>query len=169
MRPLLIIVPLPLFAVSSSSATGAAATPVAGDSLPPVRAVRLASPVTVDGALDDAAWQGAPSITRLTQSDPFEGQAPSESTWVWLAYDDDALYIAARCWDSHPDSIVASLVRRDLWVPSDRVVVYLDPFRDLRSGYFFSISASGVLWDGTLFNDMGADDSWDGVWEGRAR
>ena len=48
-------------------------------------------------------------------------------------------------------------------------MVYLDPFRDLRSGYFFSVSASGVLWDGTLFNDMGSDDSWDGVWEGRAR
>jgi len=44
-----------------------------------------------------------------------------------------------------------------------------DPFRDLRSGYFFSVSAAGVLWDGTLFNDMGSDDTWDGVWEGRAR
>ena len=140
-----------------------------GDSLPPVRIARLAAPVTVDGALDDAAWRGAPTITRLTQSDPFEGAAPSESTWVWLAYDDEALYVAARCWDSHPDSIVASLVRRDLWVPSDRVVVFLDPFRDLRSGYFFSVSAAGVLWDGTLFNDMDSDDSWDGVWEARVR
>jgi len=165
MRRLLTVL-LALLAVAAPSVAAATA---AGDSLPPVRAVRLASPVVIDGALDDAAWQGAPAITRLTQSDPFEGQASSESTWVWLAYDDDALYIAARCWDSHPDSIIASLVRRDLWVPSDRVVVYLDPFRDLRSGYFFSVSAAGVLWDGALFNDMGSDDSWDGVWQGRAR
>jgi len=157
-----------VLAAAPSVAVAAAAT-AAGDSLPPVRVVRLASAVTIDGALGDAAWQGAPSVTRLTQSDPFEGQAPSESTWVWLAYDDDALYVAARCWDSRPDSIVASLVRRDLWMPSDRVVIYLDPFRDLRSGYFFSVSAAGVLWDGTLFNDMDSDDSWDGVWEGRAR
>ena len=167
MRLILVFVTLVLAA--APSVAGATATSAAGDSLPPVRAVRLASAVTIDGALDDAAWQGAPSFTRLTQSNPFEGQAPSESTAVWLAYDDEALYVAARCWDSRPDSIVASLVRRDLWVPSDRIVVYLDPFRDLRSGYFFSISAAGVLWDGTLFNDMGSDDSWDGVWQGRSR
>ena len=164
----LIVLLLSLATVGTSAAAGVDA-PAAGDSLPPVQVARLASPVAIDGALSDAVWQGAPAITRLTQSDPFEGQAPSESTWVWLAYDDDALYIAARCQDSHPDSIVANLVRRDLWVPSDRIVVYLDPFRDLRSGYFFSISAAGVLWDGTLFNDTDSDDSWDGVWEGRAR
>ena len=158
-----------LVLAAAPSLAGAADTPAVGDSLPPVRVMRLPSSVTIDGALDDAAWRDAPAITRLTQSSPFEGQAPSESTAVWLAYDDEALYIAARCWDSQPDSIVASLVRRDLWVPSDRIVVYLDPFRDLRSGYFFSVSAAGVLWDGTLFNDMGSDDSWDGVWQGRAR
>jgi hypothetical protein len=169
MRSLLTIVLLLFLAAAAPSGAAAEATPITGDSLPPVRAVRLASRVVIDGALDDAAWRGAPSVTRLTQSYPFEGQAPSESTAVWLAYDDDALYVAARCWDSRPDSIVASLVRRDLWVPSDRVVVYLDPFRDLRSGYFFSVSAAGVLWDGTLFNDMGSEDTWDGIWEGRAR
>jgi hypothetical protein len=169
MRLLPLIVPFLSLAIAGTSAAAGADAPAGGDSLPPVRVERLASSVAIDGALDDAAWQRAPAITRLTQSDPFEGQAPSESTWVWLAYDDEALYVAVRCRDSHPDSIVANLVRRDLWVPSDRIVVYLDPFRDLRSGYFFSISAAGVLWDGTLFNDTGSDDTWDGVWEGRAR
>jgi len=143
--------------------------PNSGDSLPPVRAVRLTAPVTIDGALTEPAWQGTPSCTRLVQGDPIEGAAASESTWVWVAFDDEALYVAARCWDSHPDSIIANLARRDLVVPSDRFLVLLDPYHDHRSGYFFSINAAGVLRDGTLSNDTWNDDSWDGVWQGRAR
>jgi hypothetical protein len=155
-------------AVAAGTAT-AQSSATHGDSLPPIRALRLASPVSIDGALADAAWQGPPSSTRLVQGEPIEGAAPSESTWVWIAFDEDALYVAARCWDSSPDSIIANLVRRDGYVASDRFLVLLDPYHDHRSGYFFCVNAAGVLRDGTLFNDAWSDDSWDGVWEGRAR
>ena len=158
---------LSLLAVSGTAS--AAIQPNRGDSLPPIRAERLTSAVTVDGALLEAAWQGAPSSNRFVQGDPVEGVAPSESTWVWLAYDDRALYVAARMWDSHPDSIISNLVRRDGLVASDRFLLLLDPYHDHRSGYFFSINVAGVLRDGTLLNDVWNDDSWDGVWEGRAR
>jgi hypothetical protein len=128
-----------------SGTASAAIQPNTGDSLPPIRAVQLASPVSIDGVLAEAAWQGAPSSTRLVQGDPVEGVAPSESTWVWLAYDDNALYVAARMWDSHPDSIIANLVRRDGLVASDRFLLLLDPYHDHRSGYYFSVNAAGVL------------------------
>ncbi len=134
-----------------------------------VRIFRLDSPITVDGALTEPAWQRPPAVTRLLQADPVEGAAPSESTWVWVAYDDEALYVAARCWDSHPDSIIATLVRRDVDVTADRFYVALDPFHDRRSGYYFGVNAAGVLYDGTVYNDNSTDDSWDGVWEAHAR
>jgi hypothetical protein len=140
-----------------------------GDSLPPVYAVRLTSPVVVDGALTDPAWQGAPGITRLVQTQPLEGAAATESTWVWFAYDDEALYVAARMWDSHPDSIIAPYFRRDNFVPSDFAGVILDPFNDHRTGYEFVITPSGAIMDATTANDGEEDASWDGVWEGRAR
>jgi hypothetical protein len=140
-----------------------------GDALPPVRAVRLTSPVSVDGALTDPAWQGPPAITRLVQSQPYEGAAATESTWVWFAYDEEALYVAARMWDAHPDSIIAPLFRRDNFVPSDFAGVILDPFHDHRTGYEFVITPSGAIMDATTSNDGEEDESWDGVWEGRAR
>ncbi len=148
------------------------ATPPAAqprDPVAPVRAVRLAAPVAVDGRLDEPAWQAPPAVTRFTQRDPVEGAAPRESTWVWVAYDEQALYVAARLWDSRPDSIIAQLVRRDVTTSSDRFFVYLDTFHDHRGGYYFGISAAGVLFDGTLFNDNQSDAAWDGVWDGRAR
>jgi hypothetical protein len=86
-----------------------------------------------------------------------------------VAWDDEALYVAARMFDAYPDSMVAQLVRRDVTTPSDRFMVLVDPFRDKRSGYYFAVNVAGVLYDGTLFNDSWDDDSWDGVWEGRAR
>jgi len=132
-----------------------------------LRAVRLARPMTIDGFLTEALWQSAERISAFVQRDPKEGEAPSESTVVYIAYDDAALYIAARLFDSHPDSIVARLARRDEGTSSDRFQVFIDPYHDKRSGFYFGISAAGTLYDGTLFNDEWDDDSWDGVWEGK--
>jgi len=150
-------------------ATPARAVPTHADSVPPLRPARLTSPVVVDGSLDDAAWQGPPTLRNFTQAGACEGQAPRESTWVWLAYDEDAIVVAARCWDAHPESMVVRLVRRDTDTAVDYFEILLDPFHDHRSGYYFAISASGVLYDAIGFNDGWWDDSWDGVWAGRAR
>ena len=156
-------------ALCSPTARAAQAPTGPGDALPPVPAVRLSAPVTVDGVLTDAAWQGPPGMTRLVQMEPYNGGAPSESTWVWFAYDDEALYVAARMWDSHPDSILAPLFRRDDLVTTDFAGVILDPFHDHRTGYEFIVTPSGSMADATRSNDTNEDMSWDGVWQARAR
>ncbi|HEV8509799.1 MAG TPA: DUF5916 domain-containing protein, partial [Gemmatimonadales bacterium] len=151
--------------------------PVAAvDSPPPapppptqLRAVRLSGgqAVTIDGLLRESLWQAAERVTGFTQRDPTEGAVPTESTVVYITYDDAALYIAARLYDSHPDSIVARLARRDEGTSSDRFQVFIDPYHDKRSGFYFGISAAGTLYDGTLYNDDWDDNTWDGVWEGK--
>jgi hypothetical protein len=134
-----------------------------------VLAMRTPRPVVIDGVLADPIWASAQRVSTFLQRDPVEGVAPTESTVVWVAYDDAALYVAARMYDAHPDSIVARLGRRDANTNSDRFVLYLDTYHDHRSGFYFSIDAAGTLWDGTLMNDDWDDNSWDGVWEGRTR
>ncbi|MCH8208669.1 MAG: proline--tRNA ligase, partial [Nitrospinae bacterium] len=96
-----------------------------------------------------------------------ELEPASEDTDVWVAYDDEALYILARLWDSQPDSIVARMGRQDADFNSDLFQVVIDAYHDKRSGYFFNINPAGAIQDGTFFNDGWDDDSWDGVWEGR--
>src|SRR5437773_8951779 len=132
-----------------------------------VRAVRAAQPLTIDGFLLEPMWRSAERVTGFLQRDPKEGEAASESTVVYIAYDDAALYIGARLYDSHPDSIVARLARRDQGTNSDRFTLYVDPYHDKRSGFYFGVTAAGTLHDGTLFNDEWDDDSWDGVWEAK--
>lgn len=134
-----------------------------------VTAARLSQPVVVDGALDEPAWQQASPITAFIQRDPVEGAAPTESTVVRIVYDDEAIYIGAWLYDSAPDSIVARLGRRDTDTNSDRFTVYLDPYRDGRTGFYFQVDAAGSIGDGILLNDDWDDDSWDGVWEAKVR
>ena len=88
---------------------------------------------------------------------------------MFVTYDAAALYIGARLFDAHPDSIVARLGRRDDYTGSDLFTAYVDSYYDRRSGFFFGVNAAGALYDGVLFNDDWDDDSWDGVWEGTAR
>jgi hypothetical protein len=147
----------------------AASLAMAAPAPPPVRAVRTNEPIVIDGALTEAVWKSESSISGLQQADPQQGQPESQRTQVWIAYDDDALYVAARMWDTRADSIVARLARRDNTSGSDAFAIALDTFRDRRTGYYFGLSAAGTLIDGVLMNDGWDDDSWDGVWSGRTR
>ena len=132
-----------------------------------VRAIRLKNAVVIDGKLDEAVWQNGFGITNFKQRDPIENAEPSQNTIVWVAYDDDAIYVGARMYDSAPDSIIARLGRRDSHLQSDIFQFMVDPYLDKRSGFFFSLYAGGTRSDGILFNDDWDDNSWDGVWEGK--
>ena len=136
---------------------------------PAVQVVRADAPINIDGVLDEPIWRNAPATTLFHQKDPVEWAAPSQRTEVRVAYDDAALYVAAHCFDTAPDSVVARLTRRDVSIAADQFFVYVDSNRDRRSGYYFGINAAGTLYDGTLSNDGAQDDSWDAVWTARAR
>ncbi len=133
-----------------------------------VIAVRLDEKIRLDGVLDERVWQNGQGVSEFRQLEPREGAAPTERTVVRLAYDDEALYVGARMYDSAPDSIVALLGRRDVELRSDLFVLFIDPYYDKRSGFYFAVNAGGTRYDGTLYNDEMRDSSWDGVWEGRA-
>ena len=129
-----------------------------------LEAIRISEKINIDGYLSESIWKGS-GITEFVQRDPVEGQQPTQKTEVWVAYDNEAIYVAAKLYDSSPDSIIARLARRDERVASDEFEFKVDPWLDHRSGFFFRVSAAGAIRDGILFNDGSNDDSWDGVWE----
>ena len=129
-------------------------------------ALRLEAPLQIDGLLTEPIYQTPPNQTFI-QLDPDNGVPASEATDVWIAYDDAALYVAARLWDSQPDSIVARMGRRDSNFNSDLFQVIIDSYYDKRSGFFFIINPSGAILDGTFSNDSWEDASWDGIWDGK--
>ncbi len=129
-----------------------------------VLALRLGGPVRLDGRLDEPAWQG-PSAAPLHQNDPDNGAPPRQRTDWWIAYDAEALYVAARLHDTAPESISARLGRRDTWPQSDWVYLNLDTYNDDRNAFSFSVNPAGTIGDAVLYNDGWDDPSWDGIWD----
>ncbi len=134
-----------------------------------VYATRTTTPIRIDGVLDDSVWALAIPTSGLKQQAPKEGAAATEKTLIRVLYDDGAIYIGAEMLDATPDSIRTQLARRDTWVSADRFQVMLDTYHDKRTGFYFAINASGVQYDGTLYNDDWDDNTWDGVWQGAVK
>ena len=134
---------------------------------PSIEAIRTTDAISIDGDLTEPIWR-RPGMSTFYQREPDEGKPATERTEIWFAYDDAALYVAARMYDNAPDSIVARLVRRDAQVNTDDIAVFIDPYHDRRSGFYFGINAAGTLYDAVLYNDDWDDNTWDGVWEGKA-
>lgn len=134
----------------------------------PVRAVRTKSPVRIDGVLNEDVWKSE-GCSGFRQSDPDDGAPASEKSVVWVAYDKNSLYVAARLYDREPEGIISLLGRRDAEVDSDWFIFAVDPYHDRRSGFQFAVNPAGAVQDGTLFNDEEVDKTWDGIWEYAAR
>jgi hypothetical protein len=119
---------------------------------------------SIDGVLDDEAWQDAPPITRLIQREPAEGELISEETEVRFVYTDDDLYVGFRGYDRGKP--YGRLVRRDQRTAADYFNLFIDSFHDRRQAYEFGINPSGARRDVFIYNDgRGRDDSWDPVYD----
>jgi hypothetical protein len=129
------------------------------------RALRTQQPPVIDGRLNDEAWAHVEPASDFTQRDPNEGMPATERTEVRFLYDNDALYVAARLYDSQPGLIARRLARRDNSADADLLSLYLDPMHDHLTGAVFRVSASNVQQDATLYNDSWTDGSWDAVWD----
>ena len=152
---------LVLFAPTFAAATERRAVVAAADAV----AVPSTSPIVLDGRLNEEIWQQAPPVVDFVQRDPAEGAEPSQRTEARIAYDEGALYVAVRAFDSDPDSIVGILTRRDQRSPSDWIRIVVDSYFDRRSAYEFGVNPVGVKTDRYYFNDGQSDDSWDAVWD----
>lgn len=144
---------------------GVAVAPLAAQAPPSVRATRAAKAPVLDGRDDDAVWQVAPAVDGFRQARPREDADPVQRTEFKVAYDPEYLYVFIRAYDTHPDSIITQLARRDQDLANDNVIVMLDAYHDHRTGYEFWVNPSGVKVDVAIYNDGQEDPAWDAVWD----
>jgi hypothetical protein len=131
-----------------------------------LQAQRLQGPAPViDGDLSDSAWESAPVATGFVQMLPDPGRPASERTEARVLYDDEAVYVAVRAWDSRPDSIAGQLTRRGESSYSDVVWVMIDSFFDRRTAFRFKVNPVGVKSDDYFYDDVRQDAGWEAVWD----
>jgi len=129
-------------------------------------AVRAAGSIAVDGRLDDATWHAAAWFADFAQKDPVQDAPATARTEVAIAFDDQALYVAARMALSEPATLERPMTRRDDTTGAERFIVSFDPYRSRRTAYSFAVTAAGVRadWIHTDDDERARDDSWDPVW-----
>ena len=136
---------------------------------PTIAAHRAATPIQVDGRLDDAVYASTVPVTDFVQQEPDEFKPATEKTEAWVFFDENNIYVSARCWESHPERRVANEMRRDTSQlrQNDTFLVLFDTFHDRRNGYLFYANAIGGLADGQVTDEGPPNMDWNTVWNVR--
>ncbi len=131
---------------------------------------RLTAELDLDGSLREAVYDEIGSASEFVQQFPIEGAPATERTEVWVFYDDDNVYVAARCWDSAPeDQWIADEMQRDSFqlIQNDRIAVAFDTFYDRRNGMAFMVNPIGGFFDFEISDEGNPNTDWNTVWDVR--
>ena len=125
--------------------------------------------IKVDGKLDEAVYARFEPASDFIQQEPQEGQPATERTEVWVFFDSKNVYVSARCFDSHPERMVANEMRRDHFnlFENENFAVIFDTFHDKRNGYLFYTTPLGGLFDGLITDETNTNRDWNTVWDAR--
>lgn len=135
----------------------------------PAAAARLAGQLTLDGVLNEAAWQAAPDHTDFewplgAASRPV---LPSEvQTHFRVLYDDDTLYFGIQCREPKMAELraeAAPLHDGALW-DDDDVEIFFDPVGDLREFYQIAVNSAGTQADLYYIEGGNTGADWSADW-----
>ncbi len=118
--------------------------------------------IKVDGHLDESTWLNAEIGTDFWQKIPYFEEGADPKTEIMLSYNDDFLFVAARCYQDA--EITISTMRRDVYWPNDGRAIVLDPLNTKTNSTMFGTSAVGVQWDATLTPNSDISSDWSNKW-----
>ncbi len=123
--------------------------------------------IELDGILDEPAWSEVEPVTDFMRFQPTAGGPPPGTTKVRFLQDERYLYAAIEVTDADY-AIRARVSPREAINADDQVGIYLDTFKDERSGYIFYLNALGVQQDFRRNGDS-VTFSWDAVFRSEGR
>ena len=123
-----------------------------------------AEDITLDGIIDDVAWDLVDWGEDFTVHFPNNGELPERQTRFKILYDSDNLYVAVLCLHDDPSRIESRLGRRDNF-PGDWVEINIDSYFDKSTAFSFTASVSGVKGDEFITgNGNNWDSNWNPIW-----
>ncbi|NNC66336.1 MAG: hypothetical protein HKN84_16255 [Gammaproteobacteria bacterium] len=145
-------------------------TGVVGGAQKTLEITRATTSPRIDGILDDEVWAQATSFDDLHQYLPVDHGAPSEHTVVYVTFDEDNLYVAARMFDSEPSEIRArQLVQGGSLQFDDTFGIYIDPYNNKRTGYHFQSNPNSIRSEAVFETPTELNWDWEGVWHVESR
>jgi hypothetical protein len=130
-----------------------------------LESIKTSSPPKIDGVLDDPVWKKAKGYSEFISFYPDYGKLPKEKTIVYLAYDEDNLYFAFKCFESQPGKIIGTIRKRDTILSEDLVGLFIDSHNDTQNAYFLLVNSLGIQQDGIMDSSGASDWLPDFIWE----
>ncbi|GAB4235548.1 MAG: hypothetical protein Tsb0034_09760 [Ekhidna sp.] len=127
--------------------------------------------INIDGILDEEIWQTLEPYEYI-QFRPDWGNKDS-LTQLYVTFDDQNLYVAAKCYYPQPEKIVARNLVRDGWKGDDWFTFHIDSYGDKQNAFVFSIYPLSSRYDMATSNDgieLGNSTfnaAYDMIWEGK--
>src|SRR5260370_3398501 len=154
----------------------AAATRVLAQAAPPPNEAKIAlskiprvhRAPKLEDFLENHPREAELTVTDFRQNTPGDGTPATESTTVYLSYDDKNLYAVFVCHDEAGE-IRAHLSKREASDQDDGVGVLLDTYRDFHRAYFFYSNPLGEQTDAIYTEGQGYDFSFDTLWDTAGR
>ena len=135
-----------------------------------IRASELTESWNLDGILDETIYETVRSFAGFIQQAPDEGALATERTDVWVFYDSENVYVAARLWDTAPsDQWVANAMQRDSFqiINNDNFAIAFDTFYDRRNGFAFIVNPIAGIFDFQLTDEGNPNSDWNPIWDAR--
>jgi hypothetical protein len=134
----------------------------------PCRIQRINGRITLDGLSNESAWAGITAFNPVMQR-PVFGNNPTELTDIFVAYDDDYLYVAGRLYDTEPDKIQITTLKRDnANQSSEWFGIVLDTYNDKENAVAFFTTPSGLRLDCSIVEGPGGisfNTNWNTFWD----
>jgi hypothetical protein len=156
---LLALSPLPAIAQAPAAPAAEQAAPPAPGVPPPLAVPRTSGEIVLDGALDEAAWQGAALIDTFFETFPADNTEPPVKTVAYVTYDATHFYVGIHAFDPAPERIRAPYVERDnVLGTDDNVAVFLDTRNDRQSAVELRVNPRGNQGDASYNDATGNED-----------
>jgi len=128
---------------------------------------KISEKIKIDGIMSESVWFDQQRADSFYVNFPIDTIYTKSITYTWMCFDDNNIYIAARCIDTNKAKFVAQSLRRDFSYPrNDAFGIYIDPLRDLTNGFNFTVTPLNVQREGIISNtgNQGVTTSWDNKW-----
>jgi len=111
---------------------------------------RIQEAPEIDGTIMDEEWDGAFRVGEMFQTSPGNNTEPTEKTEIFMASDEENIYIGARCYYKSSETMRLHHCSRDELNDVDRIHIYLDSFHTRDKAYFFIVNPYGEQGDGII-------------------
>lgn len=140
---------------------------------PSINTTSTTAKFTIDGELNETEWGRhlvSKEFWQYFPTDSIKAQFPTE---IYMTYDENYLYVAAKCYTQADKFIIPSYRRDYRATGNDNISFIFDTFQDKTNAFLFGMNPLGVMREALISN--GGSDSqffnkyWDNKWQGESK